>query len=50
MITERPYSAAKTPEQAEHELRSCAGTQFDPVVVEAFCASRGRVGHLRAVA
>jgi len=50
MITERPYSPAKTPEQAEHELRACAGTQFDPVVVEAFCSSRGTISHLRAVA
>jgi two-component system cell cycle response regulator len=50
MITERPYSAAKTPEDAERELRDCAGAQFDPVVVEAFCASRGGISHLRAVA
>ena len=50
MITERPYSAAKTPEAAEQELRACAASQFDPVVVEAFCASRGTVAHLRAVA
>ena len=50
MITERPYSAAKTPEAAEQELRDCAGTQFDPVVVEAFCSSRGSIAHLRAVA
>jgi diguanylate cyclase (GGDEF)-like protein len=50
MITERPYSAAKTPEEADRELRRCAGSQFDPVVVEAFLASRGGVAHLRAVA
>jgi diguanylate cyclase (GGDEF)-like protein/putative nucleotidyltransferase with HDIG domain len=50
MISERPYSPAKTPEAAEQELRACAGSQFDPVVVEAFCASRGSVGHLRVVA
>ena len=30
MITERPYSAALTPEEAERELRDCSGTQFDP--------------------
>jgi HD-GYP domain-containing protein (c-di-GMP phosphodiesterase class II) len=50
MITERPYSAGMTPEEAERELRDCAGTQFDPVVVEAFCSSRGSIAHLRAVA
>jgi two-component system, cell cycle response regulator len=50
MITERPYSAAKTPAEAEQELHACAGTQFDPVVVEAFCSSRGTIAHLRAVA
>jgi two-component system cell cycle response regulator len=50
MITQRPYSAAMSPEEAERELRECAGTQFDPAVVEAFCSSRGTTAHLRAVA
>jgi diguanylate cyclase (GGDEF)-like protein len=35
----RPYSPARDQEQALLELRRCAGTQFDPVVVEAFCAA-----------
>ena len=30
----RPYKDAMTHEQAIAELRRCAGTQFDPVVVE----------------
>ena len=39
MTTNRAYRAAMPPEAALHELRACAGTQFDPVVVEAFCAA-----------
>jgi len=38
MISERPYEQAKTEEDALQELRRCAGTQFDPQVVEAFIA------------
>ncbi len=37
MISERPYRAARTPEDAVVELRRCAGTQFDPKIVDAFC-------------
>jgi two-component system, cell cycle response regulator len=36
MVTDRPYRAAMAPEDAIGELRRCAGTQFDPEVVEAF--------------
>ena len=50
MITERPYSAAIALDDAERELRACAGSQFDPAVVEAFCSSRGAAARLRAVA
>ena len=39
MTSERPYSPAVAPPLAIDELRRCAGTQFDPVVVEAFCAA-----------
>ena len=35
MTTDRPYAAAKPVEEAIAELRACAGTQFDPAVVEA---------------
>lgn len=36
MVTDRPYRAGKQPWQAIQELEKYAGTQFDPVVVEAF--------------
>ena len=37
MTADRPHRGALTPGEALRELRECAGTQFDPVVVEAFC-------------
>jgi HD-GYP domain-containing protein (c-di-GMP phosphodiesterase class II) len=39
MIAGRPYRKARTPEQALDELRREAGAQFDPVVVDAWCAA-----------
>jgi HD-GYP domain-containing protein (c-di-GMP phosphodiesterase class II) len=38
MTTDRPYRAARTPAEAVAELRSCAGSQFDPRVVDAVVA------------
>jgi diguanylate cyclase (GGDEF)-like protein len=38
MTTDRPYRSAMPPGEAVRELRSCAGAQFDPEVVDAFCA------------
>ncbi|HKP20510.1 MAG TPA: HD domain-containing phosphohydrolase [Thermoleophilaceae bacterium] len=37
MTTERPYREPITEADAIAELRRCAGTQFDPMVVDAFC-------------
>ena len=37
MTTHRPYRDARSVEEALEELRACAGTQFDPAVVDAFC-------------
>jgi len=37
MTAARPYSTPRTPHEALEELRRCAGAQFDPAVVVAFC-------------
>ncbi|HEY4682982.1 MAG TPA: HD domain-containing phosphohydrolase, partial [Candidatus Acidoferrales bacterium] len=36
MISDRPYRKALSLEAAKAEIRRCAGTQFDPRVVEVF--------------
>jgi diguanylate cyclase (GGDEF)-like protein len=38
MTSTRPYRLAMSDEKAVEELRHCAGTQFDPEVVQAFLA------------
>lgn len=37
MTSDRVYRSRLTVEEAVSRLRSCAGTQFDAAVVEAFC-------------
>ncbi len=39
MTSDRSYRSAMTPSAALAELRACAGTHFDPDVVEAFAAT-----------
>jgi putative nucleotidyltransferase with HDIG domain len=39
MTTDRPYRVALSVEQAAAEVRACRGTQFSPVVVDAFFAA-----------
>ncbi len=44
MTTTRSYREAQSIDQAVAELRSGAGSQFDPVMVEAFIGALGRFG------
>jgi two-component system cell cycle response regulator len=47
MTSDRPYSRGITPAEATAELRSCAGSQFDPHVVEVFAAMIDETGSTR---
>jgi len=50
MTCDRPYRLAMTPAKALEELRRSAGTQFDPLVVAAFCelAAKAPAEHAQA--
>jgi two-component system, cell cycle response regulator len=50
MVTDRPYRRGTDSESALAELRRCAGSQFDPRVVDAFCAVMARVAAPRQAA
>jgi HD-GYP domain-containing protein (c-di-GMP phosphodiesterase class II) len=39
LTTDRPYRTARTREQAINELLRCAGTQFDPRILNGFLDS-----------
>jgi HD-GYP domain-containing protein (c-di-GMP phosphodiesterase class II) len=43
MISDRPYRAAMSVAEAVDEIKRCADTQFDPVVVTAFLKTVGSV-------
>jgi HD-GYP domain-containing protein (c-di-GMP phosphodiesterase class II) len=49
MTSNRAYGEGVSGEDALEELRRCAGSQFDPVVVEAFCAAAERRTRERAL-
>jgi diguanylate cyclase (GGDEF)-like protein len=48
MTSERVYREALTPEEALEELSRCAGTQFDPTVVDAVAGELGVATHALA--
>jgi putative nucleotidyltransferase with HDIG domain len=50
MTTGRTYQARRTPRQALEELRRCAGTQFDPLLVDLFCTKLQLALHLPPLA
>jgi two-component system, cell cycle response regulator len=50
MVTDRPYRRGTDAQSALEELRRCAGSQFDPRVVQAFCAVAERSALARAAA
>jgi response regulator RpfG family c-di-GMP phosphodiesterase len=43
MTSDRPYRAALSVADAEHEIKRSAGTQFDPTIVTTFFKTLGRV-------
>jgi diguanylate cyclase (GGDEF)-like protein/PAS domain S-box-containing protein len=47
MTSDRPYRRAESPEEAAAELKRCAGSQFDPFLVERFISVLGQTGQIR---
>lgn len=45
MASDRPYKKAMQAEDIVAEIKHCAGTQFDPQVVAAFCREVEKKGH-----
>lgn len=42
MLGDRPYRKGRSEDEAVEELKRCAGTQFDPAVVDAFLRARAK--------
>ena len=49
MTSERPYREAMSDESACDEIERCKGTQFDPIIVEAFLVSFRNVQEIQEV-
>ena len=43
MVADRPYKKGLKVKEAANELARCAGTQFDPAIVDCFCSRLGRL-------
>jgi putative two-component system response regulator len=48
MTTDRPYSPARSLEQAYQDILQCSGSRYDPRVVEAFCKA-WEAGRIREI-
>lgn len=42
----RPYRSARSPDEAVEELKRCAGTQFDPVLLDKFLKALKKAGEI----
>lgn len=50
MTSNRSYQVRRSPQEALEELQRCAGTQFDPLLVQLFCASGFMPAHRTSIA
>lgn len=50
MTSHRSYQRKRSPREALEELARCAGTQFDPMLVQLFCADKLMLAHPASVA
>ncbi len=50
MTSNRSYQVRRSPQEALEELQRCAGTQFDPLLVDLFCAHGFMPAHRTSIA